>query len=94
MNATERRELAQAVLALEVLEGQLATMGEGNRPVPTLNVQGVAYLLGLTVRRLGSVLGSREEVQAQPPRSEQYARARDWWQLPGNWQPREPHGRH
>ena len=64
MNATERRELAQAVLALEVLEGQLATMGEGNRPVPALNVQGVAYLLGLTVRRLGSVLGSREEVQA------------------------------
>lgn len=62
MNATERRELAQAVLALEVLEGQLSTMAEGNRPVPALNVQGVAYLLGLIVRRLGSVLGSREEV--------------------------------
>ena len=30
--------------------------------VPALNVQGVAYLLRLTVRRLGSVLGSREEV--------------------------------
>lgn len=62
MNATERRELAQAVLALEVLEGQLSTMAEGNRPVPALNVQGVADLLGLIVRRLGSVLGSREEV--------------------------------
>jgi len=62
MNATERRELAQAVLALEVLEDQLVTMGEGNRPVPALNVQGVAYLLGLTVRRLGSVLGSKEEM--------------------------------
>jgi len=62
MNATERRELAQAVLALEVLEGQLATMAECNRPVPALNVQGVAYLLGLTVRRLGSVLGSKEEI--------------------------------
>jgi len=61
MNATERRELAQAVLALEVLEGQLATMAEKNRPVPALNVQGVAYLLGLTVRRLGSVAGNREE---------------------------------
>lgn len=36
-------------------------MAEGNRPVPALNVQGVAYLLGLTVRRLGSVLGNREE---------------------------------
>lgn len=64
MNATERRELAQAVLALEVLEGQLSTMAESNRPVPALNVQGVAYLLGLTVKRLGSVLGSREDVQA------------------------------
>ena len=63
MNATERRELAQAVLALKVLEGQLSTMGEGNRSVPALNVQGVAYLLGLTVERLGRVLGSREEVQ-------------------------------
>ena len=62
MNATERRELAQAVLALEVLEGQLATMGEGNRPVPALNIQGVAYLLRLTARQLGSVLGSREEI--------------------------------
>ena len=64
MNATERRELAQAVLALEVLEGQLATMAEGNRPVPALNVQGVSYLLGLTVERLGRVLGEREVVQA------------------------------
>ena len=62
MNAIERCELAQAVLALEVLEGQLAAMSEGNRPVPALNVQGVAYLLGLTVRQLGSVLGSREDV--------------------------------
>ncbi|MEA4858329.1 MAG: hypothetical protein AAGU21_07355 [Solidesulfovibrio sp.] len=63
MNATERRELAQAVLALEVLEGQLSTMAESNRPVPALNAQGVAYLLGLTVERLGRVPGSREEVQ-------------------------------
>ena len=63
MNATERRELAQAVLALEVLEGQLTSMGGSNRPVPALNVQGVAYLLGLTVERIGRVLGSREEVQ-------------------------------
>lgn len=61
MNATERRELAQAVLALEVLEGQLATMAEKNRPVPALNVQGVVYLLGLTVERLGRVAGNREE---------------------------------
>ena len=63
MNATERRELAQAVLALEVLEGQLSTMAENNRPVPALNVQGVAYLLGLTVERLGRILGDRVEVQ-------------------------------
>ena len=63
MNATERRELAQAVLALEVLEGQLAAMGESVKPVPALNVQGVAYLLGLTVERLGRVLGNRDEVQ-------------------------------
>lgn len=42
MNATERRELAQAVLALEVLEGQLATMAEGNRPVPALSSHGGA----------------------------------------------------
>lgn len=63
MNATERRELARAVLALEVLEGQLSTMAENNRPVPALNVQGVAYLLGLTVKRMGRVLDSREEVQ-------------------------------
>jgi len=64
MNATERRELAQAVLALEVLEGQLSTMSEGNRPVPALNAQGVAYLLGLTVERLGRVAGNREEMPA------------------------------
>jgi len=64
MNATERRELARAVLALEVLEGQLAAMSEGNRPVPALNVQGVAYLLGLTVERLGRVAGNREEMPA------------------------------
>ena len=62
MNATERRELAQAVLALEVLEGQLSTMSEGNRPVPALNVQGVACLMGLTVERLGRVVGNREEM--------------------------------
>ena len=49
---------------MEVLEGQLFTMAENNRPVPALNVQGVAYLLGLTVERLGRVLGNRDEVQA------------------------------
>lgn len=35
-----RIEPARAVLALEVLEGQLASMSEDNRPVPALNVQG------------------------------------------------------
>jgi len=34
------------------------------RPVPALNVQGVAYLLGLTVERLGRVAGNREEMPA------------------------------
>jgi len=51
-------------LAQEVLEGQLVALAENNRPVPALNVQGVAFLLGLTVQRLGRVLGEREAAQA------------------------------
>jgi hypothetical protein len=45
---------------LEVLEGQLVTMAE-QQTVPAFNAQGV----GLTLERLGRVVGGREEVQGK-----------------------------
>lgn len=63
MTLVERKEITRAALALELLEGQLSTLADGTKPVPALNIQGAAYLIGLTAARLGQVLGNQEEVQ-------------------------------
>ena len=65
MTTTERREVSHAVLALENLVNQLVALSEGFKPVPGANVQGVAYLLGLTTERLGRVAGNGP-VEEQP----------------------------
>jgi len=65
MTTTERREVSHAVLALENLVNQLVALSEGSRSVPGANVQGVAYLLGLTTERLGTLAGNGP-VEGQP----------------------------
>ncbi len=65
MTTTERREVPHAVLALENLVNQLVALSDGSRPVPGANIQGVAYLLGLIMERLGLLVGN-EPVEGQP----------------------------